>query len=217
MPFPVDVQVDREFLRPRRMRRNDRLGIDRFDVGAEVIGSKGGVAQHPLRRQAVDQCLSLGDVIALASREEVAHRQAETAHRQVNFAGQAAARAADGLILSPPFAPAPCWCTRTMVESTIRYSKSGSSASAAKMRCQTPLSLQRLKRTNTLFHLPKMLGRSRHGEPVRAIQRTASTNIRLFAPVPPGSSGLPTHSFSIRAHCRLLRTSRIRSFKTASS
>src|SRR5262249_37425071 len=69
--------------------------------------------------------------------------------------------------------------------------------------------LQRLKRTNTLFHLPKMLGRSRHGEPVRAIQSTASTNIRLFAPVPPGSPGLPTHSFSIRAHCRLLRISRI--------
>ena len=42
---------------------------------------------------------------------------------------QAAARAADRLIFRPPFfAPAACWCARTMVESTIRYSKSGSSA-----------------------------------------------------------------------------------------
>ena len=45
---------------------------------------------------------------------------------------------ADGLILSPPFAPAACWWARTMAESTVRYSKSGSSDTAAKIRFQTP-------------------------------------------------------------------------------
>jgi hypothetical protein len=39
-----------------------------------------------------------------------------------------------------------------MVESTIRYSKSGSSGIASKIRHQTPLMLYRLKRRNTLFH-----------------------------------------------------------------
>ena len=41
-----------------------------------------------------------------------------------------------------------------MVLSTIRYSKSGSSDMAAKMRCHTPFWLQRLKRRNTLFQSP---------------------------------------------------------------
>src|SRR5690606_8716740 len=61
-----------------------------------------------------------------------------------------------------------------MVESTIRYSKSGSSDIAAKMRHQTPLWLQRLKRRKTLFQSPNTSGRSRQGEPVRTIHRTAS-------------------------------------------
>jgi len=76
---------------------------------SEVIGVEGGIAQHPLSRQAVDQSFGLGDVVALACSQDKAHRQAEPAHRQVDFAGQAAARTADRLILSPPFAPAECW------------------------------------------------------------------------------------------------------------
>jgi hypothetical protein len=35
--------------------------------------------------------------------------------------------------VSPPFAPAACWCARTIVLSRMRYSKSGSSASADPM------------------------------------------------------------------------------------
>jgi hypothetical protein len=72
-----------------------------------------------------------------------------------------------------------------MVLSTIRYSKSGSSDIASKMRRQIPLSLQRLKRRKTLFHAPKTSGRSRHGEPVRTIHSTPSTNMRLSRPVEP--------------------------------
>jgi hypothetical protein len=62
-----------------------------------------------LRRQATDQGLGLSDVVALAWREDEAYRQAQPAHGEVDFAGQAAAAAADRLILSPPFAPAACW------------------------------------------------------------------------------------------------------------
>lgn len=94
--------------------------------------------------------------------------------------------AAKGLIFRPPFlAPAACWWARMMVLSTIRYSKSGSSDMASKMRRHTPLSLQRLKRRNTLFQSPNTSGRSRHGEPVRTIHNTPSTNMRLSRPVEP--------------------------------
>src|SRR5271167_615199 len=62
---------------------------------------------------------------------------------------------------------------------------------AVKSRSQTPSLDQREKRTKTLFQLPKTSGRSRHGEPVRANQSTASTNSRLSAPVLPGSLLLP--------------------------
>ncbi|CAO4184638.1 hypothetical protein CLBKND_04466 [Methylorubrum aminovorans] len=72
-----------------------------------------------------------------------------------------------------------------MVETTIRYSKSGSSDIASKMRQHTPFWLQRLKRRNTVFHWPNASGRSRQGEPVRTIHSAPSTNMRLSRPVEP--------------------------------
>src|ERR1700693_4881660 len=68
------------------------------------------------------------------------HGTAQAADGHVDLGAQAAARAANGLIFRPPFlAPAACWWARIMVESTIRYSKSGSSDIASKIRHQTPL------------------------------------------------------------------------------
>ena len=87
-----------------------------------------------------------------------------------------------------------------MVESTIRYSKSGSSESASKMRHQTFLALQRLKRRKTLFQSPNTLGRSRQGEPVRTIHSPPSTIIRLSRPVEPFWSGRPMIKGAIRSH-----------------
>ncbi len=128
------------------MGRDHGLGADGSDVVAEVIGVIGGVAHHPVGREAGDQAVGLSYVVALACGEEEADRQAEPAHGRVDLAGQAASGTADRLILSRPFAPAACWWARTMVESTIRYSKSGSSDWAAKMRCHTPPVLQRRNR-----------------------------------------------------------------------
>jgi hypothetical protein len=48
-----------------------------------------------------------------------------------------------------------------MVESMIRYSKSGLSNNALKMRSQTPFFAQRRKRWKTLFQWPNAGGRSR--------------------------------------------------------
>ena len=78
-----------------------------------------------------------------------------------------------------------------MVESRIRYSKSASSAIAAKMRCHTPLALHRLKQRKALFQEPNTSGRSRQGEPVRTIHSTPSTNKRLSRPDEPRVCSFP--------------------------
>ena len=70
--------------------------------------------------------------------------------------------------------------------------------------------------TWTLFHSPNASGRSRHGEPVRTIHNTPSTNIRLSRPVEPRWSGRPMIKPEIRSHCASLRTSRSITPKTSS-
>ena len=92
----------------------------------------------------------------------------------------------------------------------IRYSKSGFSINASKTRCQTPFLAHRRKRWNTLFQLPKSSGRSRHGALERAIQSTASTNRRLSSPCRPLSPSLPGTSCSMRRHCALVSSRRIK-------
>lgn len=89
-----------------------------------------------------------------------------------------------------------------MVESTISYSKSGSSDIAAKMRHQMPLRLQQLKRRKALCQLPNTSGKSRQGEPVRTIQSTASTNMRLSGPDEPRVRSSPMMCGATRAPAR---------------
>ena len=55
------------------------------------------------------------------------------------------------------------------------------------------------------FQLPKSLGRSRQGEPVRTRQRTASMNLRLSRPIAPGSPTCPGN----RGHICSQRSSEI--------
>src|SRR5205807_10052126 len=66
------------------------------------------------------------------------------------------------------------------------------------------------KRVYTVNHLPNASGRSRHGEPVRAIQRTASIKSRLSRPLEPGSPTLPDSSGAIRSHWASLNMNRIK-------
>ena len=97
--------------------------------------------------QALEQRLDLGDVVALAAGQEEAERIPQGVGGDMDLGGQAALRPADRVSLSPFFwAPALCWCARTMVESTNMYSKSGWSAKALKRRSQTPSLHHRLNR-----------------------------------------------------------------------
>jgi hypothetical protein len=72
----------------------------------------------------------------------------------------------------------------TMVESTVRYSKSGSSQVASKMRHQTPL--DRPQRRKTRLQYPRRSPEDRAGEgPYAGSTSTPFTNIRLSRPVEP--------------------------------
>src|SRR5450631_4756747 len=172
-----------------------------------MISVIGCIGHDDLGRKPLDQCGGLRCIALLTCRQREAHRTTQASNGHMYFGAQAAARAADRLIFRPPFlAPAACWWARTMVESMIRYSKSGSSDIASNIRYQTPLMLHRLKRRNTLFQSPNASGRSRQGEPVRTIQSTPSTNIRLSRPVEPFWSGRPIIRGAIRSQATSLKT-----------
>src|SRR6266481_6542886 len=97
-----------------------------------------------------------------------------------------------------------------IVPSIIAYSKSGSPDSTLKIFSKTPLSAQRRNRFQTENHLPKYAGRSRQGEPVRAIHKTPSRNRRLSSPERPGSPFFPGTSGAIRPHCSSFNIRRIK-------
>ncbi len=158
--------------------------------------------------ETVDDRLDADAIVPLAGHEDEANQIAERVNQRQDLGRQTAARSADGLILSPPLAPVPCWWTRTMVPSIIAYSKSGSSDKLLKTLSNTPFNAHLRKRWKIEFQFPNSACRSRHGEPVRAIHRTASRNRRLSAPERPGSPGLPGRSGATRSHCSSLNIRR---------
>jgi hypothetical protein len=84
--------------------------------------------------------------MALPRQEQKAGKIAQRVDQSDDLGRQAAARTPDRLILSPPFAPVPCWWTRMMVPSIIAYSKSGSPNKTSKSRPKTPFNAHRRKR-----------------------------------------------------------------------
>ena len=76
---------------------------------------------------------------------------------------EAAARAAERLILLPPLAPAAETCARTIVESNIctRWAVRLIAASASKKASNTPARLRRQNRFHTLFQGPNCAGSAR--------------------------------------------------------
>jgi hypothetical protein len=94
--------------------------------------------------------------VRLPGREDDGERQAARVAAQVELGREAAARAAQGLTVPPPLAPAACWCARIVVPSSIcsRSSAAPLPAKAANRASNTPRSRQRAKRRQTVFHLP---------------------------------------------------------------
>ena len=99
---------------------------------------------------------------------------------EVYLGGEATARAAERLILNPPFSPAAQRCARTVVLSIICNASASPplSANACSTKSQTPERHQRRNCLCTEFQFPSTSGRSRHGAPVRLIQNTPSNTLR---------------------------------------
>ena len=187
------LQAGDHRLRPLRLdRRDDRLAVIAL------------VGDDDLRRRALDQGPGLRHVGRLARREGQLDRQPEAADGAVDLRPESAAAAAEGLLAltagAVPFlgAPAAQGWARMIVESRMSHSRSGSWR-ASKTRRQVPLRDQRSNRLQAEFQLPNRAGRSRHGAPVLAIQRTASTNSRLSRATLPCRPGRPGSRPSMRA------------------
>ncbi len=106
----------------------------------------------------------------------------------------------------PPVVPPSSRCPAGPVP-TMSHSKPGSSIRTSSSCSQTPLSLNLQKRRCMFFQPPKSGGRSRHGEPVRRIQRTALTRRLSSSAMPPYSPTLPGRRGSSRAHTQSSRSS----------
>ncbi len=161
--FLVDGFVEVEFCGPRGIAGDNGGGAGLGEGDAEVVGIVSGIGQDEAWSILVEQSSSLWGIAALSGGQDDPDGAAEAADGEMDLGAPAATRAAESLISSPFFAPAACRWARTMVLSRIRYSKSRSPVMAAKMRCQTPLALQRLKRRKVLFQCPKACGRQPTG------------------------------------------------------
>src|SRR6202158_2514390 len=190
------------------MLRDHDLGAALVEVGDDVVAVEGFVSDQGAELDAFDKRRDSHRVVALSRQQHESDEVAQGIGEGQDFGRHAALGFANGLALSPPFAPCPWRWTLTMVASTMAYSMSGSAEATPKSRLKTSAFTQSRYRLKTVFQGPNSGGRSRHGLPVRAIHNTASTNRRLSAPLRPGSDFFPRQCGSIFAHWASLSTYR---------
>src|SRR5262249_55653797 len=181
--------------------RNDGLGTSVADPLPHCVTVVRLVGDHVIGFGSVQEDFGTSDVMPLPFRKMQFSGLTDFIHRNMDLGAETATRPSQCLSILPPFAPAACWCARTMVESSRRLESSVFPPSASSTCPQTPRLHQRLNRLYTVPHGPNRSGRSRQGEPVRAIQNTALMNNRLSPAVLPGSLFLPGRCGSIVAHC----------------
>jgi hypothetical protein len=88
--------------------RDDSLDACARQARAQPAGIESLVADEGQAGDAGHENIKAGDVVTLPWQQHKAHQIAERVDERCNLCRQAAARLADGLILSPPFAPVPC-------------------------------------------------------------------------------------------------------------
>jgi hypothetical protein len=108
VPLLIDMPVERDLCGSRGVGRDHGRRARGCDGGSEMVCVVGGVGEDEARREALNQRARLRRVPGLAGGEQEPRRTAEAADRQMDLCAQAASRASDRLILSPPFAPAAC-------------------------------------------------------------------------------------------------------------
>src|SRR6266702_3214649 len=198
-PF-VHLGVDLESDGAAVVLRNHDLGTALIEIGDDVVAVEGLVGDQRAEFDPRDERRNADGIETLSRQQDESDKVAQGIGEGQDFGRHAALGFADGLALSPPFAPCPWRWTLTMVASTMAYSMSGSSETASKSRLKTSAFTQSRYRLKTVFQGPNSLGRSRHGLPVRAIHNTASTKRRLSSPLRPGSDFFPRQCGAIFAH-----------------
>src|SRR5690606_23550558 len=129
----------------------------RRDIGPGVLTGgdfADGVAVVSLVRQqrgAVGHCIQQGlgflTVVDLASSQTQGDGTTVSINEGMDFARKAASGTSHAAIIGAPFLPvAPCWWTRTQVESIITISPSNEAETADKSRSHTPALRQRTNR-----------------------------------------------------------------------
>lgn len=189
--------------------RNDHLRASRANRRGKRVRVVTFVRNHGRGTQVLDQLVRTCDVGHLTCGGNQPQGASSIVDGQMQLGRQSASRAPERLWTVFFRAPHECWCARTMVESISTCSISVCPATAWITRSHTPLRRHLEKRMYTVCHRPNSFGRSRHGQPVRPTQRTASINQRLSAAVRPGSPSLPGNTDSIRAHTSSLSNVRI--------
>src|SRR5215467_359408 len=125
------------------LRRDNGERASLVQLGAYGVVIKRLVADE---RREVDVCyerLYADAVMTLARKKNKADQVSQSIYKHHDLGGQATARFADGLILSPPFAPVACRWTLMIVPSMSAYSRSGSPDKVSKILSKTPLSAHR--------------------------------------------------------------------------
>ena len=192
--------VERRRLTSRHFGRDDGVTGLCGQEGADVIAVVGFVTEECARRwYGRQKRAGTVEIMHITAGQEQSVEAARGVAERVDFGGAPTTRAADCLILLPPFAPAADRCARTAVLSTM--ARSGGSpqlAKAAYSSCHSPRSLQRLKRLNSVVLGPYSSGRARQRKPsLNRCRMPLMTRRSSTRGLPPkcGSNG------SIDAHC----------------
>ena len=107
MPPAVDHFVNDKRLESFWSLRNDDASTTFIEFVIEPVAIKGLVCEQVLKVDAVNQRWNTNCVIAVAGQENEANKIAKRIGQCEDFGRPAAFGFADGLILSPPFAPCP--------------------------------------------------------------------------------------------------------------
>ncbi len=104
----VHVDIVRYGLFAIGLRRDDGHRSSFIELGADGVGVEGFVGDQGVDDGAVEERVDADAVVTLAGQQHEFGEVAERIDQRQDLGGQAAARLADRLSCSPPFAPVPC-------------------------------------------------------------------------------------------------------------
>jgi hypothetical protein len=119
-PF-VHLGVDLQRRGAARMLRNHDLGAALVEVGDDVVAVERLVGDQRAKFNAVDEWRDADGIETLSRQQDESDEVAQGVGEGQDFGCHAALGLADGLVLSPPFAPCPWRWTLTMVASTVLH------------------------------------------------------------------------------------------------